>query len=161
MDRDFNKIRFIYAEATKHASLLGGGTKFEVTLDVHKSLNIPSEMDYEEIYGLIWYLSSKSKREPTINATDDKTRIDYVVSKLKENGFTENEGEQGVGYHHVTASYSPFRKYNLDSDCPKIDSCLDLFVVDGDKKLFNKTSLSDRVIKGFAPQDTIKASNKR
>ena len=154
MEKDFTKIRFIYAEATKHTSLIGGEKKFEITLDVNKSLNIPCDMDYEEVYGLIWYLSSKSKRETTINFTDDKERIRYIIRKLRENGFTENEGEPGVGYHHVTAEYSPFRKYNLDSDCPKIDSCLDLFVVDGDRRLFNKTSLSDRAIKGFSPQDT-------
>ena len=166
MENNISKIRFIYAKASKHDNLYtyNRDIKFEVRIDIHKSLSIPEGVTLEESCALASYLSLKVERENNFEECDPRT-IPLVIEKMKSFGFTEND-EKNIGYHHQTSTYSPFKKYNLDTTCPTIDGCLDLFVVDGDVKCFEKTSLNDRYVEWFTPsikEKDIKkvSSNKR
>ena len=163
MENNINKIRLIYAKASKHDNIYTGEKKFEVRLDIHKSLNIPAGISLDDAFALASYLSLKVERENNLEECDPRG-VALVSEKLKNYGFTENE-DQNIGYHHSTYEYRPFAKYVLSKICPRIDGCLDLFVVDGDIECFEKTSLNDRYVEWFTPsikeKDISKISSKK
>jgi len=123
-------------------------------------LNIPEGVSVQEACALASFLSLKIERENNLEEGDPRG-IKLVVENLKKFGFTPNE-ESKSGHYHLTYEYSLAKKYNLDEECPELDSCLDLFVVDGDFKMFKKTNLSDRYEEWFTPViEPKKVSKKR
>lgn len=142
-----DKIRLIYVNLTKHYNMYLDDTKFEATLEIGNPFNIPNDMELQKVCDIISFVSLKVEKE---NNLEQCSKEGFILTNqiLKQNVFEEVEGYKS-GYAHVTNSYSPFKKINLNNICPEIDSCMDLFVVDGNVKLFNKTSLKDRYVEWF------------
>ena len=105
MENNINKIRFIYVEASKHDNLYtyNRDIKFEVRIDIHKSLNIPERVTLEEACALASYLSLKVERENNLEECDPRT-IPLVVEKMKSFGFTENDEKNMAEYALLMAA---------------------------------------------------------
>lgn len=142
MEKDIKKIRLVYFEATDHVNQYTDERKFEVTLHVHPSLTIPNGMSVKNACDVTTYFSIKNELDNELDECEPKC-VKLVHEDLKKVGFVENK-EDELGYVHSTHRHSIFKKHNLDNVLPEVEGCLDLFFVDGDERLFNKTSLSKR-----------------
>ena len=142
MEKKFEKIRLVYFEATDHVNQYTNERKFEVTLYVYPSLIIPNGMSVKDACNVTTYFSMKNELDNDLNECEPKC-VKLIHEDLKKIGFVENK-EDELGYIHSTKRHLVFKKHNLDHILPEVEGCLDLFVVDCNEKLFNKTSLGKR-----------------
>lgn len=142
MDKKFKKIRLVYFEATDQVHYYTDERKFEVTMHVYPSLTIPNGMSVEDACNVATYFSMKNELDYELEECEPKC-VKLVHEDLKKVGFVENK-EDELGYVHSTHRHSIFKRYDLDNILPKAEGCLDLFVVDGNYRLFQKTSLIKR-----------------
>ena len=142
-----DKIRLIHVNLTKHFNVYLGETKFEATLEIGNPFHIPNDMELQKVCDIISFVFLKVEKD---NNLEKCSKEGFILANqiLKESLFEKVEGYKS-GYAHVTSSYNLLKKLNLDNMCPAIDSCIDLFVMDGDAKLFGKTSLKDRYVEWF------------
>lgn len=162
MSQNIDKIRLIYVNLTKHLNLYTDETKFEATIDTGEAFNIPNNMTLDELCELVSVTMLKVEKEKNLEECSRESFIE--TNKLLKKHVLKPDLNYKSGYSHVTFRYVPFKKYDLNNCCPEIESCLDLFVVDCDEKLFNKTSLKDRYVEWFVPQKeetNLKNNNKR
>lgn len=161
MSQNIDKVRLIYVNLTKHLNVYTDETKLEATIGTGEVFNIPNDVTLDKLCELVSITMLKVEKEKNL---EECSRESFLATNrlLKERYLKVVEGYKS-GCHHTTYNYVPFKKYNLDNLCPEIDSCLDLFVVDCDERLFNKTSLKDRYIEWFneKPKEVNLKNNKR
>ena len=111
-------------------------------MHAYPSLTVPSNMELKDVCNLVSYLSIECEKNSGFFECDPRAVV-LVQEELIKRGFIPNKKDKG-SYYHSTHRYVPLKKYNLDEALPEIEDCLDLFIVDGNSKLFNKTTLNDR-----------------
>lgn len=169
MKKEFSKIRLVYVKCNDQPSIYedrleedlsvySDKERFDVLVIAFRPLIVPKGMTLEDITNLVSYHYDDKE----LNLTEAGV-LPLLQDELVNSGFEIDEKNNGV-YYYSTYHYVPLKKYDLDYRVPELEDCLDLFMVDGNRNLFTKTSLNDRYFDWYKPDakiNDINNSNKR
>lgn len=149
--KDVNKIRLYYIALEKFqrtGDILT--TRIGQTFGISSPFKIPEGMSLKDACKVISFLSVKIEKEYNLEPASEKSVA--AVSKILESfGFEKIDGYDHGHIHTVLTLDNPFKriKTTVEQCCGKIDGVADLFTINADFKLFQRTDLYDRYFEWF------------
>lgn len=129
-------------------------TKIIQTYRISNPFRLPNEMNMKDACKVISYLSEKIETENNLEP-GCKESVSMLCNILRDYGFEKVESKEG-GNYQIVSDYNPLRKIksNRFSACQKLEGVEDLFVFNGDLKLFKKSELNNRYFDWFTENVT-------
>ncbi len=149
--KDINHIRLYYISLEKFqrsGDILT--TRIGQTFGISSPFKIPEGMSMEDACKVVSYLSLMVEKKYNIEPATEKSVA--MVSKILTNyGFERIDGYNHGHIHAVLALDNPFKRITtkVEQCCGEIDGVADLFTIDANFKLFQKTDLYDRYFEWF------------
>lgn len=132
-----SNVRLVYVSMGRFQN----GHKIGITYRTSSVIAMPKNFDIEKVGKLLSYLSDKVERENKLEPGCWESIV-LVSHELKKYGFTKVEGYDPINIHQTNV-YEPFHEIDIING-EEVEGCVDLFTVDCDMRLFNKTILSER-----------------
>lgn len=148
---NYNYIRLYYIALEKFQR--GGDiltTRIGQTFGISSPFKIPEGMSMKDACKVISYLSVMVENKYNIEPATEKS-VTMVSKILADYGFEEICGYGQTHIHTVLALDYPFSRIptKIEQSCSKIDGVADLFTINADFKLFEKTDLHNRYFEWF------------